>query len=52
MLHFSPEPRVVVKRIQAASLLGDEDEVQAQLTRFRAAYPEDYLRWLGSLPAN
>lgn len=52
MLHFSPEPRVVVKRIQAASLLGDEDEVQAQLARFRAAYPEDYLRWLGSLPAN
>ncbi|XXQ51705.1 PglL family O-oligosaccharyltransferase [Xenophilus aerolatus] len=52
MLHFSPEPRVVVKRIQAASLLGDEDEVQAQLARFRAAYPEDYLRWVGSLPAN
>lgn len=52
MLHFSPEPRVVVKRIQAASLLGDDEEVQAQLTRFRAAYPEDYLRWLGSLPAD
>ncbi len=52
MLHFSPEPRVVVKRIQAASLLGDDDEVQAQLTRFRAAYPEDYLRWLGSLPTD
>lgn len=52
MLHFSPEPRVVVKRIQAASLLGDDGEVQAQLARFRAAYPEDYLRWLGSLPAD
>jgi O-antigen ligase len=52
MLHFSPEPRVVLKRIQAASLLGDDDEVQAQLSRFRAAYPEDYLRWLGSLPAD
>jgi O-antigen ligase len=52
MLHFSPEPRVVVKRIRAASLLGDDGEVQAQLTRFRAAYPEDYLRWLGSLPAD
>lgn len=52
MLHFSPEPRVVVKRIQAASLLGADEEVQAQLTRFRAAYPEDYLRWLGSLPAD
>lgn len=52
MLHFSPEPRVVVKRIQAASLLGADAEVQAQLTRFRAAYPEDYLRWLGSLPAD
>ncbi|MBN8749875.1 MAG: O-antigen ligase C-terminal domain-containing protein [Variovorax sp.] len=52
MLHFSPEPRVVVKRIQAASLLGQDDEVQAQLARFRAAYPEDYLRWLGSLPAD
>ena len=50
MLHFSPEPRVVVKRIQAASLLGHDDEVQAQLARFRAAYPEDYLRWLGGLP--
>lgn len=52
MLHFSPEPRVVVKRMQAASLLGDDEEVQAQLARFRAAYPEDYLRWLGSLPAD
>jgi len=52
MLHFSPEPRVVVKRIQAASALGRDDEVQAQLLRFRAAYPEDYLRWLGSLPAD
>lgn len=52
MLHFSPEPRVVVRRIQAASLLGADEELQAQLTRFRAAYPEDYLRWLGSLPAD
>ena len=45
-LHFSPEPRVIVKLIESAELSGREDEARLIAERFRAAFPRDYARWL------
>lgn len=45
VLHFSPEPAVVVKLIDSAKLLGYEDEAHAQAVRFSAAFPADHARW-------
>lgn len=50
LLHFSPEPRVIVKLIESATLLGLRDEALAQATRFRIAFPHEYARWLKGLP--
>jgi O-antigen ligase len=54
-LHFSPEPRVIIKLIESAELLGREDEVRAQVERFRIAFPLEFNRWLedpsGDAPA-
>jgi O-antigen ligase len=54
-LHFSPEPRVIIKLIESAELLGREDEVRAQTERFRLAFPLEFNRWLedpsGDAPA-
>ncbi len=49
-MHFSPEPRVVVKLIESAALLGLDDEVRAQRERFQRAYPEAYIQWLAGHP--
>ena len=50
-LHFSPEPRVIVKLIDSAKLLELDDEVAAQTTRFKIAFPDDHARWVaGKLP--
>ena len=45
LLHFSPEPRVIEKVIESAAMLGRVQEAQAHLARFRAAFPQDYVRW-------
>jgi len=45
-LHFSPEPRVIVKLIESAQLMGRNDEAVAQAVRFERAFPEDYAKWL------
>ena len=54
-LHFSPEPRVIVKLIESAELLGLGDEARAQAERFRIAFPAAFARWLdakqGDAPA-
>lgn len=42
LLHFSPEPRVVEKLIDALVMLGRDDEATFYLARYRAAYPDDY----------
>ncbi len=49
-LHFSPEPRVIVKLIESAELSGREDEARLIAERFRAAFPRDYARWLQQNP--
>ena len=42
LLHYSPEPRVIVKLIESARILGVRDEVQEQSERFRIAYPDAF----------
>jgi len=46
VIHFSPEPRVIVKLIESAELLGRESEAQAQAERFSDAFPQEFARWL------
>lgn len=46
LLHFSPEPRVVEKLIASAELLGLDDEAESYRVRYRAAFPDAYLRWM------
>jgi len=45
LLHYSPEPRVIEKLIESATVLGREDEVLLDLARYRAAFPEAYATW-------
>lgn len=45
VLHYSPEPRVIERAIESATLLGRDDEAVLQLARFRAAFPKDYRAW-------
>jgi hypothetical protein len=45
LLHFSPEPRVIEKRIQGARLLGLDAEADAEAGRYRAAFPARYADW-------
>jgi len=45
MLHYSPEPRVVERAVESASLVGKEPEALLQLARFRAAFPREYEAW-------
>ncbi|MGI9133307.1 MAG: Wzy polymerase domain-containing protein, partial [Rhodoferax sp.] len=53
LLHFSPEPRVVQKLIESATLLGLADEALLYQQRFKAAFADEYARWAASavLPA-
>jgi O-antigen ligase len=45
LLHYSPEPRVIEKLIESEVLLHRQDEVLAQLARYRAAFPDAYEKW-------
>ncbi len=45
MLHFSPEPRVIEKLIESATLLGRDDEAVFYLARYKEAFPESQARW-------
>lgn len=51
-LHFSPEPRVIVKLIESAELTGRDQEAWEQAERFRIAFPVEYERWLKGLPVD
>ena len=46
VLHFSPEPRVIEKRIQSARLLGLEVEAAAEIARYKAAFPAAHAAWV------
>ena len=45
LLHYSPEPRIVEKVIESATLLGLDAEALAHLARYRAAFPADHALW-------
>jgi O-antigen ligase len=45
MLRYSPEPRVIEKLLESASLLGRREDVLLNAARFRAAFPEAYAKW-------
>jgi O-antigen ligase len=45
MLRYSPEPRVIEKLLESASLLGRREEVLLNAVRFRAAFPQAYTKW-------
>ncbi len=46
LLHYSPEPRVIEKLIESAGLLGRDEDAALYLARYRAAFPQDYARWV------
>ncbi|MBI2769277.1 MAG: O-antigen ligase C-terminal domain-containing protein [Burkholderiales bacterium] len=48
LLHFSPEPRIVERVIESATLLHLDDEAVQHLARYRAAFPREYQLWSGS----
>ena len=50
VLHFSPEPRVVSKLVESATVLKLDDEAAAQARRFEIAFPVEYRRWLAGEP--
>ena len=45
VLHFSPEPLVIIKAIESAKLLGLKEEVLLYSKRFEAAFPLEYTAW-------
>jgi O-antigen ligase len=45
MLHYSPEPRVIERLVESATMLGRDDEALLHLARFRAAFPVEYAKW-------
>jgi hypothetical protein len=45
LLHFSPEPRVVEKLIESATMLGNDAQAVYYLQRFKVAYPNEYQVW-------
>jgi hypothetical protein len=45
LLHYSPEPRVIQKVIESATMLGREELAVEHLARFRAAFPAEYAAW-------
>jgi hypothetical protein len=49
MLHFSPEPRVIEKLIESATLLGLDEEALFYVRRYQAAFPQNHATWAQSL---
>jgi O-antigen ligase len=45
VLHYSPEPQVVERLLEAWWLLGRQDRVTWHLERFEAAFPAEFAAW-------
>lgn len=45
VLHYSPEPQVIEKLIDALLLLGENDRAAWHQERFLAAFPDEHARW-------
>ena len=52
MLHFSPEPMVLEKVLEAAQMRGEKDDLAYFERRYQAAYPAPYEKWLKRQPAS
>lgn len=50
VMHFSPEPRVIVRLIESAELLGQKDEARIEAQRFSIAFPLQYGLWIEGKP--
>ena len=48
LLHYSPEPRVIEKVIESATLLGLDTQAMAHLARYQAAFPKESAKWSGA----
>ena len=46
MLHFSPEPMVLDKVLEAARLVGRDEDIAYFAPRYQRAYPTYYAQWL------
>lgn len=46
LLHYSPEPSVIEKLIESATMLNRDAEAVQYLARYRAAFPAEYARWV------
>ncbi len=46
LVHFSPEPRVVQKLIDTATMLGDAEDARFYAERYKAAFPQSYEAWM------
>ncbi len=45
VMHYSPEPQVAEKLVEAWRLAGDEGHANWHEIRFRVAFPEEYAAW-------
>ncbi len=45
VLHYSPEPQVVEKLIDALVIVGQSERAAWHEVRFRAAFPDEYAQW-------
>ena len=50
MLHFSPEARVVELILESSKLLGRAEDVRFFSTRYQAAFPAEYAKWVATQP--
>ncbi len=46
LLHYSPEPRVIEKLLDSATLLGLDKERQFYLVRYQAAFSQSHAHWM------
>jgi hypothetical protein len=44
-LHYSPEPRVIERAIESATMLGHDELALQLLARYRAAFPAEHASW-------
>ena len=49
LLHYSPEPRIIEKVIESATLLGRANEALWHLQRYRSAFPQDHATWASAV---
>jgi hypothetical protein len=45
VMHYSPEPQVAEKLVEALRLAGRDDRASWHEMRFRVAFPEEYATW-------